>query len=144
MEAPSNKQEIVLSADTRELDRLNDFLEAQAEAVDCPPGTLMKIQISAEEIFTNIANYAYPDGQGTAVVTSEIKEENGETIMTISFSDSGQPFDPLAMPDPDITAPAEERNIGGLGIYMVKETMDKVDYSYEKGRNILTITKKIR
>ena len=144
MEAPSNKQEIVLSADTRELDRLNDFLEAQAEAVDCPPGTLMKIQISAEEIFTNIANYAYPDGQGTAVVISEIKEENGETIMTVSFSDSGQPFDPLAMPDPDITAPAEERNIGGLGIYMVKETMDKVDYSYEKGRNILTITKKIR
>lgn len=144
-EADSNRQELVLEADTRELDKLNDFLEAQAEKVDCPMGTLMKIQISAEEIFTNIATYAYPDGAGTAGITSEIgTDEDGDTVMTITFSDSGIPFDPLAMPDPDITASAEERDIGGLGIYMVKETMDKVEYNYENGRNVLTISKKIR
>ena len=144
-ERETGRQEIILDAHTRELDRLNAFLEAQAEKADCPPGTLMKIQISAEEIFTNIANYAYPDGQGTAEIMSEIStREDGSKVMTICFSDSGTPFDPLAMPDPDITASAEERDIGGLGIYMVKETMDKVDYSYENGRNILTISKKIR
>lgn len=143
-EAEPDKQEIVLSADTRELDKLNDFLAAQAERFDCPPATLMKIQISAEEIFTNIANYAYPEGQGTAEVMSQITEKDGSTVMTIQFSDTGTPFDPLAMPDPDITAPAEARDIGGLGIYMVRETMDDVDYRYENGRNILTFSKKIR
>jgi anti-sigma regulatory factor (Ser/Thr protein kinase) len=104
----------------------------------------MKIQISAEEIFTNIANYAYPEGQGTAEVMSQVTEKDGSAVMTIQFSDTGTPFDPLAMPDPDITAPAEARDIGGLGIYMVRETMDDVDYRYENGRNILTFSKKIR
>ncbi|MBQ7702983.1 MAG: SpoIIE family protein phosphatase [Firmicutes bacterium] len=136
-----NKQEIVLSADVRELEKLNDFLADQAQKFGCPPATLMKIQISCEEIFTNIANYAYPDGNGTAEVISQVTEEDGSAVMTVQFSDSGVPFDPLAMPDPDVTASAEERDIGGLGIFMVKETMDKVDYRYENGRNILTISK---
>ncbi len=137
------RQEIILSADIRELDKLNEFLEVQAEHAGCPMRTLMKIQVSAEEIFTNIASYAYPDGQGSAEIVSEITEEDGVPVMTVRFSDSGEPFDPLAMPDPDITAPAEDRDIGGLGIFMVKETMDNVEYRYENGRNILTISKKL-
>jgi len=98
--------------------------------------------VAVEEIFTNIASYAYPDGDGKVQLCMEFSQEEPST-MTLRFLDSGIPFDPLAKADPDVTLSAEERQIGGLGIYMVKKTMDEVSYDYKDGKNIFTMKKKL-
>jgi len=133
---------IVLDADDKELSRLNEFLEENLEKHDCPMDVLMQIQVAAEEIFVNIAHYGYPDESGKVQVTLDFEDDKPET-MTLSFLDSGVPFNPLEREDPDVTASAEERGIGGLGIYMVKNTMDDVAYFYEGSKNVLTIKKKL-
>ena len=99
-----------------------------------------QILIAAEEIFVNIASYAYGQETGSA----EIRMTVEDGCAGIEFRDSGTPFDPLAKADPDVTLPAEERQIGGLGIFMVKKSMDDVQYRYEGGENILTIRKKLQ
>ena len=94
-----------------------------------------------EELFVNIASYAYPSGEGEVIV--QCRTEQNPSAITIRFRDRGTPFDPLNKPDADITLSAEERQIGGIGIFMVKELMDGVDYAYRDGENILTIRKVI-
>lgn len=123
---------------------LNDVLSFAEEELDrfgCPPKTVMQLCIALEEIFVNIAHYAYPGGKGTALLGIDFDE--ADRIVTFRMSDCGIPFDPLEKPDPDITLSAEERQIGGLGIFMMKVTMDEAEYAYENGRNILTMKKKI-
>lgn len=100
---------------------------------------LMQIELGVEEVFVNIASYAYPDTEGEAEV--EVSVEDGMAILR--FTDSGVAFDPVAAPEPDTGLPAEERQIGGLGIFLVKEMMDDVSYSYEEGKNILVIKKRL-
>ncbi len=114
---------------------VDDFLEEH----DCPMKAQMQLDLCVEEIFVNIANYAYGSGSGDARICITY----AEGTVTITFADSGVPYDPLAKPDPDITLSAEERQIGGLGVYLVKKNTDRVDYRYEDGNNILTLTKKI-
>jgi anti-sigma regulatory factor (Ser/Thr protein kinase) len=97
------------------------------------------INIAVEEIFVNIAHYAYPSGDGDIAVSVCIDQNR----LTIEFRDSGTPYDPLAKTDPDTTLSADDREIGGLGIFMVKKLMDDVSYRYEDGKNILTIHKDI-
>ena len=99
----------------------------------------MQIDVAVEEIFVNIAHYAYALHPGDAVITVWME---GESI-SIEFRDKGAPFNPLAKADPDVTLSAEKRRIGGLGIYMVKKSMDKVLYQYDNGENILTLQKKV-
>ena len=99
----------------------------------------MQLCVAAEEIFVNIASYAYAPGTGKATVRVAIEEEPRRAIVT--FLDSGTPFDPLAREDPDVTLSAEERQIGGLGIFMTKKTMDDVSYVYRDGQNVLTLKK---
>ena len=99
------------------------------------------IHICVEEIFVNIAHYAYGGKSGEAVINLDI--EQNPKCCRVTFQDRGVPYNPLAKADPDITLSAEERQIGGLGIYMVKQSMDHVEYRYEDGCNILTIEKKI-
>ncbi|MBR6257669.1 MAG: ATP-binding protein [Lachnospiraceae bacterium] len=101
---------------------------------------LMQIELGVEEVFVNIASYAYPGTKGEAEVAVSV--EDGAAILR--FTDSGVAFDPLAAPAPDTDLPAEERQIGGLGIYLVKEMMDDVSYRYEDGKNVLVIKKLLR
>ena len=101
----------------------------------------MQIDVAVEEIFVNISSYAYNPEIGPATIKIEIMEEPLSVI--ISFMDNGKQYDPLAKPDPDVKLPLKERKKGGLGIFMVKKTMDNVTYEYKEGQNILTITKSI-
>ena len=115
------------------------FIEGELEKADCPPKTMTQIDVAVEELFVNIANYAYGEESGDATIAIGVQDG----VATIRLTDSGIPFDPLKKEDPDVTLSAEKREIGGLGIYMVKKTMDSVAYAYESGKNILTITKKL-
>ena len=138
----SNVFELNTSAEVENLPEVLSFLEAHLEAADCSMKAQMQITVAAEEIFVNIASYAYAPGTGTATVRLEISGAPKAAVIT--FLDSGTPFDPLAKEDPDVTLSAEERDIGGLGIYMTKKTMDEVRYEYKDGQNILTLIKTIR
>ena len=117
-----------------------EFVDSFLEEHDCPIKTQMQIDLSVEEIFVNIANYAYSGTPGEA----EIRISAADDVVSISFVDSGIPYDPLQKVDPDITLSAEARQIGGLGIFLVKKNMDNVSYLYENGKNMLTISKKIK
>ncbi len=120
------------------LPTVTDWLEELLSGYDCPMKLVHKLNISAEEIFINIANYAYPQGTSTVDLTFHYRS-NPRTVQ-LTFTDKGIPYDPLKKRDPDVTLGAEERKAGGLGIYMVKQYMDNVSYRYEDGRNILTLT----
>ena len=132
-------KELIIDALTENLDAVIAFVTEQLETVDCPMKAQMQIEVAVEELFVNIAHYAYAPNTGSATIRTEITADTAE----ITFIDSGMPYDPLAKPDPDVTLSAEERKIGGLGIYMVKKSMDDVRYEYTDGKNILTIVKKL-
>ncbi len=125
-----------------ELDRLSevlDFVNGLLEEHECPMRAQMLIEVSLEELFVNIARYAYPEGGGWA----EIRAAVADGAASVTLVDAGIPYDPLAKPDPDVTLSAEEREIGGLGIYMVKQKMDEMHYEYRDGQNMLTFRKKL-
>ena len=134
-----NRRELDIEATAEKLPQVIDFVNESLEAADCPMKALMQINVAVEEIFMNIASYAYAPGSGRALVSIEISE--GPRAAVITFADRGVPYDPLAKEDPDVTLSAEERQIGGLGIFMVKKTMDDVTYEYRDGQNILTLVK---
>ena len=102
---------------------------------------MMQIDVAIDEIFSNISHYAYKPEVGPATVRVEV-DENPLTVI-ITFIDHGVPYDPLSQEDPDVTLSAEEREIGGLGVFLVKKTMDYVNYEYKEGQNILTVKKNI-
>ena len=133
--------ERIFFADENALADVIAFTETELEKAECPMKTVMQITVAIEEIFVNIARYAYPDKKGK--VRLSVCYDCTKRAVTFCMRDSGIPFNPLLNPDPDITLSAEERKIGGLGIYMMKKTMDNVSYAYEKGENILTMVKKI-
>jgi anti-sigma regulatory factor (Ser/Thr protein kinase) len=108
---------------------------------DCPMRERMHIELVTEEIFVNIANYAYSEPGG--FVTIRRSGGEGPEGLTLTFIDGGVPYDPLQKPDPDLTLPAEERPIGGLGVFLVKKIVDEAGYEYKEGKNILTVRKVI-
>ena len=118
---------------------VTDYIEEELEKLDCPPKAVMQMTVAVEEIFVNIASYAYYGKPGKARITISKDDD----CIILRFFDHGMPFDPLSKNDPDISLSAEERKIGGLGIYMVKKTMDDVVYKFENGQNVLTLKKKI-
>ena len=123
---------------------LNDvlaYVEQTLESLECPMKLQMAICVAIEEVFVNVAHYAYPDGEGEMELGIGFDEASRE--VTFRITDKGVPFDPLQKPDPDITLSAEEREIGGLGIFIAKQTMDSLSYAYENGENILTMIKKL-
>lgn len=134
-------KELDIVAKTENLDVVTDFVNEQLEAAGCPMKILMQIDLAVEEIFVNIANYAYSPEEGPATV--RVQTDNEKSTVDITFIDHGVPYDPLAKQDPDVTLSAEQRAIGGLGIFMVKKSMDDVTYEYRDGHNILTIKKGI-
>ena len=132
-------KELEIEARTENLPQVLAFVDEQLEAADCPMKIQMQIDIAVEEIFVNIAHYAYNPEVGTAMVRVDILGD--PPSVDITFIDGGVPYDPLAKADPDVTLSAEERQIGGLGIFMVKKSMDDVKYAYLDGHNILTLKK---
>ena len=121
--------------------RITEFVDAALEQMNCSVKTQMAIDIALDEILANICHYAYAPGTGTVEVCVDHDEEN--RTAEITFRDRGVPFDPLQKEDPDTTLTAEQRQIGGLGIFLVRKTMDAVEYRREDGCNVLTIRKKI-
>ncbi len=132
-------KELTIDATIENVRAVTEFVDAQLEAMDCPIKAQMQIDIAIDELFSNIAYYAYNPDVGPATVRVEVQQD--PLAVVISFIDHGIPYDPLAKEDPNTTLSAEERDIGGLGIYMVKKTMDAVVYEYKNGQNILTIKK---
>lgn len=132
-------KQLTVNAQTSELSKVLAFADTILEETECSAKEKMQIDIAIEEIFVNIARYAYPSGDGKAVM--EIEADKAGKSVRITFEDQGIPYDPLKNEDPDITLPAEERPIGGLGIFMVKNIMDEVSYENADGKNRLTIKK---
>jgi anti-sigma regulatory factor (Ser/Thr protein kinase) len=137
-----DRSELDIEADISNLQAVLDFVEKHLSAANCPVKAGMQITVAVEEIFVNIANYAYAPQKGRARVRVEISEEPIE--VTITFIDKGVPYDPLKRQDPDVTLPAVDREIGGLGIFLVKKTMDDVTYEYKDGQNILKLKKNLK
>ena len=117
------------------------FVDETLESYECPMKIQTAVCVAIEEVFVNVAHYAYGDGEGD--MTLGIGFDTATREITFRMSDKGVPFDPLKKPDPDITLSAEDREIGGLGIFITKKTMNTVTYAYENGENILTMVKKI-
>ena len=135
-------REITVSASIEQIQSVTDFVNEQLEALGCSNRVRVQVDVAIDELFSNIARYAYAPDKGPATVRVDVEEKPLSVI--ISFIDHGRPYDPLATEHPDTTAlPAKDRPIGGLGIFIVKKTMDNVSYSYKNGQNILTIRKKI-
>ena len=128
-----------LAAEIAEFDRLRIWLQEFAQKLELPEETTSRLLIAADEVFTNIASYAYPGTSGEV----EVSAEQDGAMLRLTFTDSGKPFDPLRADDPNTKGPLSERKIGGLGIFVVKKMMDKVEYRRENDRNILTLTKRI-
>lgn len=133
------KREITVAAAIENQPVVTAFLEEALEEMGCSPRSQMQLAIALDELFSNIAYYAYPGETGE--VTVRIEAEGDAAVLT--FIDAGIPYNPLSKEDPDITLSAQERQIGGLGIYMVKKSMDAMAYAYRDGKNILTIKKKL-
>jgi sigma-B regulation protein RsbU (phosphoserine phosphatase) len=134
-------QELTIEAKDENLATVLAFVDEQLEKLDCPMKAQMQIDVAVEELFVNIAHYAYAPETGSATIRIETRPKPKRA--TITFLDGGMPYDPLAKPDPDVTLPAEQREIGGLGVYMVKKSMDEMKYEYRDGRNVLTIVKNL-
>lgn len=132
-------KELTIEAAIGNIEKVTAFVEEQLKTKNCPVKIRMQINIAIDELFGNIAQYAYDPETGPVTVRVEITEAPSAVVIT--FIDHGVPYDPLAKEDPDITLSAEERETGGLGIYMVKKSMDGITYEYKDGRNILKIKK---
>ena len=134
-------KELTVKAATENLDEVTRFVDEELESADCSMKVQMQVELAVEEIFVNIANYAYSPEVGTATVSVELTDDGA--LLRIVFKDNGTPYDPLAKEDPDVTLSAQDRSIGGLGIYMTKKSMDNVSYEYKDGQNVLTLEKRI-
>ena len=132
-------KELTVEALMENMNEVMAFVDEQLEAFDCPMRIQAPIDVAVEELFINIASYAYAPDTGPATVRVEVREKPLSVIIT--FLDNGVPYDPLAGADPDLDAEVEDRQIGGFGIFMVKNSMDDVTYEYKNGQNILTIKK---
>ncbi|MBQ7714177.1 MAG: ATP-binding protein [Oscillospiraceae bacterium] len=132
---------LTIPAKPERLDEITAFVDEELEAYDCPMNVQLQIELAIEEIFVNISSYAYHPVDGEAEVRCEVLQDPLRVV--IQFLDGGKPYDPLAREDADISQEALEEREGGLGILLVKKTMDDVQYAYENGKNILTILKKL-
>ncbi len=134
-------KELTVDAAVENIEVVTNFINEELEKLDCPVKAQTQIAIAIDELFGNIARYAYSPEIGKATVRFSIEED--PLAVTITFIDNGVPFDPLQRAEPDTHAALQDRPIGGLGIFLVKKTMNMVEYSYENGQNILTIKKQL-
>lgn len=129
----------MIEATSENVDKAIEFVDEMLEEYDCPVKIQMAIDVAVDELFSNIAHYAYNPDKGFATVRVDVVKD--PLAVEITFVDNGVPYDPLKKTDPDTTLSIEDRDIGGLGILIVKKTMDHINYEYKDGKNILTIKK---
>ncbi len=134
--------ELNVEVKTDSLETINEAVESNMRDAGASEAKIISVDVAIDEIFSNIIFYSGLKETDKAVIRVTIEEDDEKSI-TLEFIDTGRPFNPLELPEPDITKPAEEREIGGLGIFMVKKSMDHVSYRNEEGKNILTIRKNI-
>ena len=132
-------KKLTMKAERENIPEVIDFVDRELDELGCPEKTKTQINIAIDELYGNIASYAYGEESGEVTVAVDYDSSTG--AVSISFQDEGKPFNPLESREPDITLPARERKIGGLGIFMVKKSMDAMEYRREDGMNILTIRK---
>ena len=135
------KRELTLPATVENIETVTDFVNEYLDEIGCSMKAQMQISVAIDEVFSNIAHYAYAPAEGEATVSVDFDEELNSVVL--SFTDTGVAYNPLAKDDPDVTLSAEERQIGGMGIFMVKKLMDDLSYEYLDGKNIFTVYKKI-
>ena len=133
-------RELTVPATIDNVEKVTDFVNGQLEEAGCPMKTQMQFDVAIDELFSNIAHYAYDPGIGMATVQVNLEKDPPAAVVT--FLDQGRPYDPLAKEDPDVSLAAHDRPTGGLGIFLVKRIMDDVSYEYREGHNILRIRKK--
>ena len=134
-------KELTIEAKVANLQQVLDVVDENLKSMRCPMKILMQIDVAVEEIYVNVASYAYAPNTGSVTIRMDLQEHPRTVVIT--FIDSGIPYNPLAKEDPDVTLSAEDRAIGGLGIYMVKKSMDKMEYEYKDKQNILKMYKVI-
>ena len=134
-------KELTIEATPENVDKVIEFIDGMLEEYGCGVKEQMAIDVAVDELFSNIAHYAYNPETGYATVRVDVLNE--PLSVEITFIDHGVPYDPLAKADPDTTLSLEEREIGGLGIFIVKKSMDAVNSEYKDGKNILTIKKNL-
>lgn len=137
----AEKEELNLEAKVENLPLVSDFLAKLLLPLECSVKTQMQLELVVEEIFVNIANYAYGDKTGQAKVLGQVLDN--PLRLELTFVDAGKPYNPLEREEPDLEQSMEERAIGGLGIFLVKKNVDELHYRYEAGQNILTLCKHI-
>jgi anti-sigma regulatory factor (Ser/Thr protein kinase) len=130
-------KEIVLDAKVDNLPQLLSIIDEELENAECSMKGQMQIDVAVEEIFVNVASYAYEDGNGSCTI--QVDTDPANSYVTITFIDEGIPYNPLAKEDPDVTLSADEREIGGLGIFIVKKSMDKTAYERKDNKNIFSM-----
>ena len=129
-------KELIVEANIESLHEVIDFVRKDIH--HCSPELLDDINLAVEEIFVNISSYAYQPACGNVVVSIAVGKE-----VVIRFEDTGSPYNPLEHPDPDLEKPLMEREIGGLGVFLVKKMMDRVEYTRMDGKNVLVVTKRL-
>ncbi len=132
-------REWTLDATVENIGPMLEFIGSYLDSLNCPMKAQVQLNIAADELLSNIARYAYQPSVGPVTVCAEVMREPLAVVLT--FIDRGRPFDPLKSTDPDISLSSDERELGGLGIYIVKKSMDEITYAYQEGRNILRIRK---
>ena len=138
-------KELTVEAKTENLSQVLAFLEERLEELECPMKAQMQIEMALEEMFVNVASYAYKRDPNAVypseLVSIRVEDSEDPRCVAVTLTDCGMPFDPLKQKEPDITLSAQERQIGGLGIFLVRKSMDQVDYEYKDGQNVLTFRK---
>jgi sigma-B regulation protein RsbU (phosphoserine phosphatase) len=140
----NSRKSVTVKADIACLDELNAFIGRELDDGGCPEPVRGKIDLAVEEVFVNIARYAYQDTGGEVTVDCRVEPVQGNMTMTLAFKDAGRAFNPLEYPLPDTSLPLDERQAGGMGLLIVKKTMDTIQYSREKGMNCLEFSKSWR
>lgn len=137
--------EITIDADIKNLNEITSFLNNIIDNYDCSMEVKFQLELAIEEIYVNIAYYAYPNAIGSTTIRYDIvNEDDKPPLLVLDILDQGEEYNPLEEKNPDISLDAMAREIGGLGIFIVKESMDFVDYHYENGNNIFTIKKYLK
>ncbi len=137
----AKEDKLIVEAKVEKQEKVKSFVTSQLEGTNCNRRAKNHLDLAVEEIFVNIAVHAYKTKEGKAIIRTSLSDDMTE--LTVTFMDEGIKYNPLERPDPDVTLPVSEREIGGLGVFITKKVTDGISYEYRDGKNILQIKKKL-